>query len=79
MLAGTVWIENEQFDLDSSRKLLIEPKLMLEWFKCLIAAHCFIENSYINLKMEDYLIILGSAKRPHSASDPFIKVKRAVL
>ena len=46
----------------------------LEWFKRLIAAHCFIENSYINLKMENYLIILGSAKRPHSASDPFIKV-----
>ena len=40
----------------------------------MIAAHCFIENTYINLKMENYLIILGSAKRPHSVSDPFIKV-----
>merc|ERR1712227_350700 len=40
----------------------------------LTAAHCFIENTYINLKMENYLIILGSAKRPHSVSDPFIKM-----
>ena len=43
-------------------------------FKRKKAAHCFIENTYINLNMENYLIILGSAKRPHSAADPFIKV-----
>ena len=41
----------------------------------LTAAHCFIEKSYLNLKVRDYLIVLGSAKRPHSAADPFIKVK----
>lgn len=40
----------------------------------LTAAHCFIEKSYLNLKTRDYLIVLGSAMRPHSVADPFIKM-----